>query len=127
MVNTSTKGGVFMNAFIKNYSTQSIRLKFILLYVLNVADIIFTIALLRTGYFTEVNLLMSKVVKSIPVSILLKVILPGLLLYYLYRRLLTANSAQRKASNIGINISLTMYILVNLSHLVWVGMLSFYI
>ena len=112
-----------MYAFIKNYSIQNIRIKFILLYVLNVVDIIFTISLLRTGYFAEVNLFMSKVVQSLPASILLKVILPVILLCYLYRRILTANAAQRRASNIGINVSLTIYSLVNLSHLVWVALL----
>ena len=44
-----------MIAFIKNYEIESMKKKFILLYLLNVTDIIFTLLLLQTGYFSEVN------------------------------------------------------------------------
>ena len=42
----------------------SIRQKLVLLYFLNVTDIIFTILLFNTGMFTEVNILMAPLVKS---------------------------------------------------------------
>jgi hypothetical protein len=112
-----------MVTFIKNYSLVSIRKKFILLYVLNVADIIFTLLLLETGLFAEVNILMANAVESPWLSIILKVFLPAILLFYLYKRIKSADEANLKASNIAINISLTLYILVNLSHLVWVVLL----
>ena len=112
-----------MIAFIKNYNLESIRKKFILLYFLNITDIIFTVLLLQTGYFTEVNILMVKAVQSPVASILIKIVLPAILLFHLYRSIRAADISQLKASNIAVNISLTIYILVNLSHLVWVALL----
>jgi hypothetical protein len=115
-----------MIAFIKNYTLESIRKKFILLYLLNVTDIIFTILLLQTGYFTEVNLLMVKAVQSPTASFLLKVVLPAFLLYYIFKRIKAADALQLKTANIAANISITIYSLVNLSHLVWVALLPFF-
>jgi len=112
-----------MVAFIKDYSLSVIKKKFIILYLLNVSDIIFTLSLLRTGYFQELNIFMAKAVTSPLASVLLKVILPALLLFYIYNRMKDADSSQLKASNIAVNISLTIYTLVNLSHLVWTVML----
>jgi membrane-bound ClpP family serine protease len=112
-----------MIAFIKNYNLETIRKKFIILYLLNVADIIFTLLLLQTGYFEEVNLLMVKAVQSPIVSLLLKVILPAILLFYMYCRIKSADASQLKVSNIAVNISLSIYTVVNLSHVVWVALL----
>jgi hypothetical protein len=112
-----------MITFIKNYTIETIRKKFLLLYLLNVTDIIFTVLLLRTGYFAEVNIFMIKAVQSPIASVLLKIILPAILLYYMYRQIRSSDASQLKVSNIAVNISLTIYSLVNLSHLVWVALL----
>lgn len=116
-----------MIAFIKNYNLDSIKKKFILLYLLNVTDIIFTLLLLQTGYFEEVNFLMVGAVRSPIVSFLLKVLLPAILLYFIYSRIKDADASQLKASNVAVNISLTIYTLVNISHLVWVALLPVFI
>jgi hypothetical protein len=101
--------------------------KFILLYLLNVTDIIFTLLLLQTGLFAEVNILMIKAVQSPIASIILKIIIPAILLYYLYMSVKSSDEENLKASNIAVNISLTIYALVNLSHLVWVALLPFFL
>jgi hypothetical protein len=115
-----------MIAFIKDYKIDCIRKKFILLYFLNVTDIIFTILLLRTGYFAEVNLLMVKAVQSPVVSFLLKIIFPAVLLIYIFHRIKDADAFQLKAANITVTISLIIYCLVNLSHLVWIALLPYF-
>lgn len=112
-----------MVTFIRSYSLDYIKKKFIILYLLNVTDIIFTILLLRTGLFAEVNFLMIKAVQSPAASIIIKIIVPAILLFYLYARIKNADEPNLKASNIAINISLTIYTLVNISHLVWVALL----
>lgn len=112
-----------MITFIKNYRLESMKKKFILLYLLNVTDIICTILLLKTGYFTEVNILMVKVVQNPFASMCLKVLFPALLLYYIYKSMKNADMEQLKASNIAVNISLVIYSLVNLSHVVWIALL----
>lgn len=113
-----------MIAFIKNNNVECIKKKLILLYVLNVTDIIFTILLLQTGYFTEVNFFMAKAVQNPAVSILIKIILPAIILLYIFKRMELADSDQRKASNIAVNISLSIYSLVNLSHVIWIALLT---
>ncbi len=112
-----------MIAFIKKYNIETIKKKFILLYLLNVTDIIFTVLLLQTGYFEEINILMVKAVESPVAIVLLKIVLPAVLLFYIYNRIKKADNSQLKASNIALNISLTIYTLVNLSHVVWVALL----
>lgn len=110
-------------AFIKTHNLINIRKKFIILYLLNVSDLIFTLALLQTGFFREMNIFMVNAVQSPLVSVLLKIIFPAGLLYYLYKKISLSNSDQLRAVNIGLLISLTLYSLVNLTHLVWVALL----
>lgn len=115
-----------MIAFIKNYDLLQIKKKLIIIYFLNVTDIIFTLLLLQTGYFAEVNILMVKVVEYPFISLVLKITLPAALLYYLYTRIRIADKDAWRVSNIAINVSLTIYTLVNLSHLVWVALLPIF-
>jgi hypothetical protein len=84
-----------MITFIKDYNLESIRKKLILLYILNVTDILFTLLLLQTGYFTEVNIFMMKAVQSPVISVLLKIILPAALLFYIFKRMKDAEAMQR--------------------------------
>ncbi|HWT27603.1 MAG TPA: DUF5658 family protein [Mobilitalea sp.] len=112
-----------MIAFIKNYNISLIRKKLFILYFLNVTDIIFTLLLLQTGYFSEVNILMVKAVQNPALSLCMKIFLPAILLYYLYLKIKSSEEDALRVSNIAINISLTIYALVNLSHLVWVALL----
>ncbi|MDF2484756.1 MAG: hypothetical protein K0R46_924 [Herbinix sp.] len=116
-----------MLLFIKNYNLSVLKKKYILLYVLNLTDIIFTILLLQTGYFREVNLIMAKAVEHPVACISFKAILPALLLGYVYRCIKEGGEEQHRISNIAVNISLSVYAFVNLSHLVWSAMLPFLI
>lgn len=112
-----------MVAFIKNYQLEFMKKKFVLLYLLNVTDIICTVLLLRTGYFTEINFLMVQVVQNPLASTCIKILFPALLLYHMYHHMKNADLEQLKASNIAVNISLVIYFLVNLSHMVWIALL----
>lgn len=112
-----------MISFIKTYNLNNIRKKIILLYLLNVIDLIFTLALLETGLFKEMNIFMVYAVERPLIGIILKIIFPAGLLYYLYKRICLSDASQLKATNIGLLISLTLYGLVNISHLVWVALL----
>ncbi|MDF2905286.1 MAG: hypothetical protein K0R34_607 [Herbinix sp.] len=114
-----------MLLFIKDYQLTILKKKYIMLYVLNLIDIVFTILLLRTGYFKEVNLFMIKAVDRPMICVFLKVVLPAVLLGYVYQLSKSGEEDERKVSNIAVNISLTIYILVNMSHLVWTAMLPF--
>ena len=112
-----------MITFIKAHNLVNIRKKLIILYLLNVLDIIFTLVLLQTGLFREMNIFMINAVQSPFISIILKIIFPAGLLFYLYKRICLSDNEQLRATNIGLLISLTLYSLVNLSHIIWVMLL----
>lgn len=122
-VNTSVMEVNYLITFIKTYNLINIRRKLIVLYLLNVSDLIFTLLLLQTGFFKEMNIFMIGAVEKPIVSVILKVIFPAFLLIYLYKRICLSDREQLKAINIGLLISLSLYSLVNLSHLVWVALL----
>lgn len=112
-----------MITFIKDHTLLTIRKKLIILYLLNVTDIIFTLALLQTGLFIEANIFMINTVASPLLSILIKIVFPAGLLYFLYKRIIVTNTEQLRVANIGLLITLTLYSLVNLSHIIWVVLL----
>ena len=55
-----------MISFIEDCNIKNIKTKFILLYILNLTDIIFTLLVLDTGYYIEANILMIETVQSVP-------------------------------------------------------------
>lgn len=95
---------------------QDIKRKVQILYVLNVVDMICTLMLLKTGHFIEVNLLLKSVVQEPIKMVFIKVLLPILLLFYLYQRIKKASPKQLKISNIVLNGAVIFYGLVNIIH-----------
>lgn len=104
--------------FIKNYSLQNIKNKLLILYILNVTDIIFTLFLLSTGLYMEANNLMSNAVQSPIISFILKIVLPGILFIFIYFRMKKATTNQLKQSNLFINGAIILYTFINISHLI---------
>ena len=111
--------------FIKTYTFENIKYKLLLLYLLNVTDILFTHLLLSTGLFMEANFLMVKAVQNISSSFMLKIVLPAVLLLYIYLRMKKASETQLKQSNLILNIITGVYIIINISHLVWFLLFGF--
>lgn len=91
--------------------------KLLFLYFLNVLDILFTLFLLETGMFMEINPVMIKIVGNISLSIIVKIIFPALLLLALYIRIQSASLRQIITSHKIINIILIFYTAINISHI----------
>ena len=108
-----------MLTFVKDYAITNTRNKLFIIYLLNVTDIFFTHILLNTGFFSEANPLMMAVLQSVYAEVMVKIILPALLLLYLYKRMQNATEKQLKFSNVVINIIIILYTIINISHLVW--------
>lgn len=108
--------------FIKDYSYDNIKWKFIILYILNLADITFTLALLETGLFIEANSFMAGIVEDPILSLLLKVDLVGVLLLIVYKRMIKATDKQLKIANYIFNVVIILYSLINISDVVWLIM-----
>ena len=112
-----------MIGFFKGYSIEIIKIKLLMIYFLNVADLIFTLLLLSTGYYFEANILMAKVVNNTAATLLIKIILPAILLAVLYLRIKIATNKQRKISNYVINPVAILYIMINIFHFIWFAIL----
>lgn len=104
--------------FIKAYTFENIKYKLLILYLLNVTDILFTLLLVSTGLFIEANFLMVNAVQSLSASFILKILLPAVLLLYIYIRMKKASETQLKQSNIILNIITGVYIIINIFHLI---------
>jgi hypothetical protein len=105
--------------FIKDYSLDNIKSKLAILYILNLTDIIFTIILVNTGYYFEANFLMADVIGSYSASFLIKIVLPAILLIYIYFRMQKANEYQLRVSNILISCAVGLYATINAFHILW--------
>jgi hypothetical protein len=116
-----------MIAFIKNYSLSNIKNKLLLLYILNVTDIIFTLLLVGTGFYMEANALMAKAMQSPSISLAIKIILPALLFITVYFRMQKANDQQLKKSNSLINMATALYVIINVSHILWFTLIPVFI
>lgn len=112
-----------MRAFIKDYSLKNLKNKLIILYILNVTDIIFTLLLLFTCFYMEVNPLIAKALKDPVSGLLLKIVLPAILLILVFSRMQRATEQQLKKSNYLINGVTAFYALINAFHLVWIAIL----
>ncbi|MGL4107022.1 DUF5658 family protein [Clostridium sp. LP20] len=112
-----------MKPFIKNYTLENIKKKFILLYALNVSDIVLTLILYRTGLFEEANGFMAGIITNEFTALLIKIIIPGILLIALYYRMQDATETQLRKGNIIFNIATCVYLVINISHVVWIALL----
>lgn len=94
-----------------------IRLKLLVLYLLNVTDAILTYFLLKTGYFYEANFFLKNIAAHTPEFLSIKILVPGFLCILLSVRLRHATEKQIYLGNIPINIVMMIYILTNIFHI----------
>ena len=103
---------------LKSNKLLKLKYKIFSLYLLNVLDILFTLYLLNTGMFIEVNPIMIKIVSNTYISIIVKIVFPALLLLALYIRIQSASLKQLIISHRIINIILIFYTSINISHII---------
>jgi hypothetical protein len=90
--------------------------KMITLYCLNVTDVIFTQILLAVGAAYEANPFMKPLTKNTLAIVLVKIIVPGLLLWWVFKRMQGINGKVLKTSNIMVTSMLYVYGLINCLH-----------
>ena len=70
--------------------------------------------------FIETNVFMAPVVNNMQVlSLIIKIAIPLSLLLWVYRRMKKATPKQLHHSNTIINAWLILYVLINISHIIW--------
>lgn len=110
----------FIISVLKTSDLCSIRRKLITIYILNATDIILTILLVNTGIFLEANMVMAPLVNNRQLlCIIVKVVIPFVLILWVYQRMKEATEKQLYQSNIIINGCVIFYGLINVSHVVW--------
>ncbi|HEY8893103.1 MAG TPA: DUF5658 family protein [Clostridium sp.] len=110
----------FIISLLKTRDLLLIRKKLITIYILNVTDVIFTIFLINTGMFLETNAFMAPFINNRQLlSIIIKIVIPLVLLFWVYQRMRKATEKQLYQSNILINVCLVFYGFVNVSHIIW--------
>lgn len=109
----------FIFSLLKLKDLNLIGKKLIIMYILNVSDIIFTIFLVNTGMFLEANAFMAPLVNNEQLLvIMIKIVIPLILLLVVYQRMKKASEKQLYQSNILINGMFIFYVLVNITHVI---------
>ncbi len=88
------------------------------LYALNLVDWLCTEALLASGRFYEANPLMNPVLRSLPSTLLIKVLLPLGLVFLCAFVFKISRIEESRFANALLNIGIVVYSLVNLWHIV---------
>jgi len=94
------------------------RIKMIIIYFLNVMDLICTRRLISTGLFFEANKLMAPIISE-GTGTLLKIGLPAVMLMWLFFRIQFVKPVQMRPVKLMINSCLMFYIIINISHIIW--------
>ena len=118
--------GLQMFQFIKQSSLSTIKIKLIILYILNISDILLRLILVRTGLIIEANPVMASIIENSFATFFVKGIIPALLFIYLYYRLQSATPKMIKLTNFCIFILLGFYFFINCLHLLWFILLPYF-
>ncbi len=93
----------------------------IVVYALNVLDLLMTLLLQNTGRFKEANPVVAVFISDTFGVLAAKIIVPALLCVYLAVRINHASPTQLNKCHTGVVWLLIFYIGVNMLHLVWCG------
>lgn len=107
-----------MKQMVQKKGLLKIRIKFLVLYFLNLIDIIFTLVFMSTNNFIELNPFMKNIVKDSSLAIIIKAVIPAILLGFLAIRIEKANEKQLKITNYTTNIIVIIYTAINFMHII---------
>lgn len=109
-----------------NIDLNNIRLKMLLVYLLNIIDIFFTLIFSNTGMFIELNPFMQNIITNQGLAILIKCVVPAILFTVIYFRMKKATPRQLAISAVIINAILIFYLAINLLHIISLGIYKCY-
>lgn len=100
--------------------------RIIIIYALNVSDYIFTLILIQSGMFQEVNPILSMPINNFW-GFVLKCIVPFVLLLYLRYRFRDASERQIKPIKYILDFTIGIYAIINIFHICWLILMKFYL
>ena len=92
----------------------------ILIYILNIFDYLFTLVLVSSGLFIEVNPLLSMDIQGTG-GFILKCIVPMMLLLYLHVRIALKPPVHQKAVKMLLSFIFSYYAVINAFHIFWLA------
>lgn len=107
---------------IRRNSRQKLGKFLIVLYILNIVDLLFTKFLLfkAPDLFKEINIFLKPIINGVE-AYFIKMVVMALVLIYWYLRSGKSNITQMKRSLFTINILIGVYIVINILHLINMG------
>lgn len=112
-----------MPPFMRRCTSSGVRIRMLLLYALNILDMVATKFLLQTGKFREMNPVMALALQSDWATLILKLLLPAALMVYLDRRLQFADAKHLKLTARVLEVLIFAYCVVSVLHL-WLYWIS---
>ena len=108
---------------LKNDTVLCTKKRLFLLFMLNMSDWICTLALLSTGCFEEANPLMRNVIASPFLGFAVKILLPLMFIAFALSKVNDADSRQILVSNNIALFGVSVYLLLNIYHIICFTML----
>lgn len=96
-----------------------------IIYILNCTDILFTYTFLKTGGFYEANPLMRSIVTSPYLCLLIKVVLPGIALIFLFYYLADYTRPLSSICQWAVDLITLVYLFINSLHIYYLIKLIF--
>lgn len=116
-----------MREMIKKFASRTVfDIRLAIIYALNVSDYIFTLILLESGLFTEVNPILSMPINNFW-GFVLKCIVPLVLLLFLRHRFRSVSEKQIKPIRYILDCTVGLYAIINIFHIFWIVMMTFYL
>lgn len=100
--------------------------RIIIIYALNISDYIFTLILIQSGMFTEINPILTMPINN-PWGFVLKCIIPLILLLCLRHRFRSISENQIKPVRYILDCTIGVYAIINIFHICWLIMMTFYL
>lgn len=100
--------------------------RIIIIYALNVSDYIFTLILIQSGIFQEINPILSMPINNFS-GFILKCIIPFILLLYIRHRFRNAAERQIKPIKYILDCTIGIYAIINIFHICWLILMTFYL
>lgn len=116
-----------MREMIKKFASRTVfDIRLVIIYALNVSDYIFTLILLESGLFTEINPILSMPINNFW-GFILKCVVPLILLLFLRHRFRTVSEKQIKPIRYILDCTIGLYAIINIFHIFWIVMMTFYL
>ncbi|MBQ1517781.1 MAG: hypothetical protein IIZ46_06220 [Clostridia bacterium] len=110
---------------VKNDTILCTKKRLFLLFILNFSDWICTLSLLATGYFEEANPLMKNIIANPLAGFIVKAAMPFVLIMTALYKIKNSDSKQLLIANNICLVGVSVYLLINIYHIICFSLIHF--